>query len=185
MPLHRAGGGSIGALRSRYLRGNRRYTGLCKVTFTYYPGSLMMGIVARQGLSVKSYVNFLILPYSHIEHCLLVLYHCLEVKTRFAFQTSNPHAVWQAILRASLQHSSFSVEKFSRWLRTICTISLSRNTEADRTKAIGYIEQALTVIEDHSESLGDNKVSTLLMFEWSEFSECLPRFTPWMNVNGC
>ena len=69
---------------------------------------------------------------------------------------------WQTILRSTLQHSSFSVEKFSRWLRTICTISLSRNTDSDRTKAIGYIEQALTVMKDHCESHGDESEVYLL-----------------------
>ena len=58
----------------------------------------------------------------------------------------------EAILRASLEHSSLSIEKFSRWLRAICTISLARNTPADKVKAIGYVEQALSVIEDHSDS---------------------------------
>jgi len=51
---------------------------------------------------------------------------------------------------ASLDHKALSVERFSRWLRAICTIILARNTAADRTKAIGYVEQALTVIEDHN-----------------------------------
>lgn len=41
-----------------------------------------------------------------------------------------------------------SVEKFARWLRAICTILLSRNSQADRKKAITYAEQALTVMED-------------------------------------
>jgi len=41
------------------------------------------------------------------------------------------------------------VEKFSRWLRTICSINLARNTVADRLKAIGYVEQALNVMEDY------------------------------------
>jgi hypothetical protein len=50
---------------------------------------------------------------------------------------------------ASLVHKALSVERFSRWLRVICTIILARNTAADRTKAVGYVEQALTVIEDH------------------------------------
>ncbi len=40
------------------------------------------------------------------------------------------------------------MEKFSRWLRAICTILLSRNSQADRKKAITYAEQALTVMED-------------------------------------
>ena len=116
-----------------------------------------------------------------------MLYHCLEVKTCSALRTSDLHAIWQAILRASLQHSSFSVEKFSRWLRTICTISLSRNTETDRTKAVGYIEQALTVMKDHCESHGDeNNVSTRFLFKRFGFSDSRPlRSTLWMNVNGC
>ena len=43
-----------------------------------------------------------------------------------------------------------SVEKFSRWLRAICTILLSRNSAADRTKAIGYVEQAVGVLQEHA-----------------------------------
>lgn len=58
----------------------------------------------------------------------------------------------KALLRASLDHSHLSVDKFSRWLRAICTIILARNTAADRAKAIGYVEQALAVIEDNHES---------------------------------
>ncbi|KAI0935752.1 hypothetical protein AcV5_004080 [Taiwanofungus camphoratus] len=56
----------------------------------------------------------------------------------------------EAILHASLDRSALSVDKFSRWLRAICTILLSRNTAADRIKAIGYVEQAVQVLEDHS-----------------------------------
>jgi len=59
--------------------------------------------------------------------------------------------VLEAILHSSLDHSSLSVEKFSRWLRAICTILLSRNTASDRAKAIGYVEQAVTVMEAHGE----------------------------------
>ena len=43
------------------------------------------------------------------------------------------------------------MEKFSRWLRSICTILLSRNGEADRVKAIGYMEQAVAVLEEHGD----------------------------------
>ncbi|KAJ6568977.1 meiosis protein SPO22/ZIP4 like-domain-containing protein [Mycena capillaripes] len=57
----------------------------------------------------------------------------------------------EAILRASLDQNSLSVDKFSRWLRAICTIILARNTPADRLKAIGYVEQAVSVIEDNCE----------------------------------
>lgn len=63
----------------------------------------------------------------------------------------------QAILHASLDCSSISVEKFSRWLRAICTILLSRNTHEDRTKAIGYVEQAIAVLEEHSEDKQDGE----------------------------
>ncbi|KAL0950560.1 hypothetical protein HGRIS_007363 [Hohenbuehelia grisea] len=57
----------------------------------------------------------------------------------------------EAILHSCLDHSALSVEKFSRWLRAICTIILSRNTPTDRVKAIGYIEQAQGVIEEHQD----------------------------------
>ncbi|PBK89275.1 SPO22-domain-containing protein, partial [Armillaria gallica] len=50
----------------------------------------------------------------------------------------------QSILRASLDHNSLSIDKFSRWLRALCTIMIARN---DRLKAVGYVEQAVGVIE--------------------------------------
>ncbi|KAI8983311.1 meiosis protein SPO22/ZIP4 like-domain-containing protein [Trametes punicea] len=56
----------------------------------------------------------------------------------------------EAILHASLDRAVLSIEKFSRWLRAICTILLSRSSPADRTKAIGYVEQAVGVLQDHS-----------------------------------
>lgn len=55
----------------------------------------------------------------------------------------------EAILHASLDQQSLSVEKFSRWLRAICTSLLSRNTAPDRLKAVGYIEQAISVLKEH------------------------------------
>ncbi|KAK7461310.1 sporulation-specific protein 22 [Stygiomarasmius scandens] len=58
----------------------------------------------------------------------------------------------EAILHASLDNNTLSVEKFSRWLRAICTIILARNTPADRVKAIGYVEQAVSVMEQSIES---------------------------------
>ena len=61
------------------------------------------------------------------------------------------YAALEAILHACLNHSCISVEKFSRWLRAICTILLAKNTSPDRVKAIGYIEQAVTVIEDNNQ----------------------------------
>ncbi|KAI0762520.1 meiosis protein SPO22/ZIP4 like-domain-containing protein [Fomes fomentarius] len=59
-------------------------------------------------------------------------------------------AALEAILHASLDRAVLSVEKFSRWLRAICTILLSRNSAPDRTKAIGYVEQAVGVLQEHA-----------------------------------
>ncbi|KAI0327295.1 hypothetical protein GY45DRAFT_1355763 [Cubamyces sp. BRFM 1775] len=59
-------------------------------------------------------------------------------------------AALEAILHASLDRAALSIEKFSRWLRAICTILLSRSSPADRIKAIGYVEQAVGVLQDHS-----------------------------------
>ncbi|KAI0063230.1 hypothetical protein BV25DRAFT_1899548 [Artomyces pyxidatus] len=71
-------------------------------------------------------------------------------------------AAIEAILHASLERSSLSVEKFSRWLRAICTMLLSRNTAPDRLKAIGYIEQAISVLEEHGgDQDGEEEVTHL------------------------
>ncbi|KAI0757464.1 meiosis protein SPO22/ZIP4 like-domain-containing protein [Daedaleopsis nitida] len=59
-------------------------------------------------------------------------------------------AALEAILHASLDRAVLSVEKFSRWLRAISTILLSRNSTADRTKVIGYVEQAVGVLQEHA-----------------------------------
>ncbi|KAJ8488783.1 hypothetical protein ONZ51_g3351 [Trametes cubensis] len=66
-----------------------------------------------------------------------------------------------AILHASLDRAALSIEKFSRWLRAICTILLSRSSPADRIKAIGYVEQAVGVVQDHSAE-GDPQVPIFL-----------------------
>ncbi|KAH0838692.1 hypothetical protein J3R83DRAFT_7020 [Lanmaoa asiatica] len=55
----------------------------------------------------------------------------------------------EGILHACLTNSHLSLEKFSRWLRSICTILLSQGTVADRSKAIQYMEQASAVLEEH------------------------------------
>ncbi|KAI0318005.1 meiosis protein SPO22/ZIP4 like-domain-containing protein [Amylostereum chailletii] len=57
----------------------------------------------------------------------------------------------EIILHASLDAQTLSVDKFSRWLRAICTMLLSRNAAPDRLKAVGYVEQALAVLTEHSE----------------------------------
>jgi len=61
----------------------------------------------------------------------------------------------EGILHACLTNSHLSLEKFSRWLRSICTILLSQGTVADRSKAIQYVEQASAVLEEHG-SLVEN-----------------------------
>ncbi|PFH47189.1 hypothetical protein AMATHDRAFT_152745, partial [Amanita thiersii Skay4041] len=77
---------------------------------------------------------------------------------------------------ASLDHGSFSVERFSRWLRAICTIILARNTAADRLKAIGYIEQAANVMEsthDSDEPYPTDERQWLLGTAYNTGVECL------------
>ncbi|KAF8446396.1 hypothetical protein L210DRAFT_982867 [Boletus edulis BED1] len=66
--------------------------------------------------------------------------------------SSSPLVLYEAlegILHACLTNSHLSLEKFSRWLRSICTILLSQGTVADRSKAIQYMEQASAVLEEH------------------------------------
>jgi hypothetical protein len=53
------------------------------------------------------------------------------------------------MLLACLNKSVLDIEKFSRWLRAICSILLARNRPSDRVKALGYIEQAVEVMKDH------------------------------------
>lgn len=58
----------------------------------------------------------------------------------------------EATLHACLARGHFSLEKFSRWLRAICIILLTRATGADRSKAIGYVDQAIAVLEEHGDA---------------------------------
>ncbi|GJE98003.1 SPO22 domain-containing protein [Phanerochaete sordida] len=75
-------------------------------------------------------------------------------------------AALEAILHASLDRASLSVEKFSRWLRAICTILLSRNSSADRAKALRYVEQAVAVLEEHTDDLHDENVYPMDERQW-------------------
>ncbi|EPS99649.1 hypothetical protein FOMPIDRAFT_1124216, partial [Fomitopsis schrenkii] len=96
----------------------------------------------------------------------------------------------EAILHASLDRGSLSIDKFSRWLRAICTMLLSRNTAEDRTKAIGYVEQAVHVLEDHTqdadfglrEAYPIDERQWLLGTSYNTGIECLQRvvFSRWM-----
>lgn len=66
----------------------------------------------------------------------------------------------KAILYASLDRGAVAVEKFSRWLRAVCTILMASNRPEDRRKAASYIEQAADVIRDNPEVDNDeNDVS--------------------------
>ncbi|KAL5534754.1 hypothetical protein ACEPAG_1218 [Sanghuangporus baumii] len=64
----------------------------------------------------------------------------------------------ESLLRACLDHENLSVEKFSRWLRAICSILLSRNSSSDRGKAISYVEQALVVLENQDSTGPEEQV---------------------------
>jgi hypothetical protein len=43
-----------------------------------------------------------------------------------------------------------SMVKFSRWLRVLVNILLKRGNDADRVKAVGYVEQAAGVMASHT-----------------------------------
>ncbi|KAG1809768.1 uncharacterized protein HD556DRAFT_1223242, partial [Suillus plorans] len=58
----------------------------------------------------------------------------------------------EATLHACLARGHFSLEKFARWLRAMCVILLTRATGADRSKAIGYVDQAIAVLEEHGDA---------------------------------
>ncbi|KAH8101409.1 hypothetical protein BXZ70DRAFT_1007244 [Cristinia sonorae] len=75
-------------------------------------------------------------------------------------------AALEAILHASLDRMSLSITKFSRWLRAICSILLSRSTPADRAKAIGYVEQAAAVMEEYVETQEGDDVYPIDERQW-------------------
>jgi hypothetical protein len=81
-----------------------------------------------------------------------VLFAALEVQPDALHPVYLSSCVVQALLHASLDRNSLSVQKFSRWLRGTCTILLCRNTSADRLKAVGYVEQAIAVMDDNNET---------------------------------
>ncbi|KAG1746972.1 meiosis protein SPO22/ZIP4 like-domain-containing protein [Suillus lakei] len=58
----------------------------------------------------------------------------------------------EATLHACLALGHFSLEKFSRWLRAMCIILLTRATGSDRSKAVGYVDQAIAVLEEHGDA---------------------------------
>ncbi|KAF9508011.1 hypothetical protein BS47DRAFT_1320937 [Hydnum rufescens UP504] len=72
----------------------------------------------------------------------------------------------ERILHTCLNRNMFAVEKFSRWLRAICTILLARNRPPDRLKALTYIEQATDVVRDNSESVDGEEVYPMDERQW-------------------
>ncbi|CUA77764.1 hypothetical protein RSOLAG22IIIB_06771 [Rhizoctonia solani] len=65
------------------------------------------------------------------------------------------YSALEAMLRSSLKSKNISVDKFSRWLRALCTILLARNRQQDRASALSFIEQAVEVIKDNKDESGD------------------------------
>ncbi|KAG8742123.1 hypothetical protein FRC10_001993 [Ceratobasidium sp. 414] len=61
----------------------------------------------------------------------------------------------KVMLRASLDSKHMSIDKFSRWLRALCTILLGRNKQQDRANALSFIEQAVEVIKENENESGD------------------------------
>lgn len=64
------------------------------------------------------------------------------------------------MLRSSLDTKHISIEKFSRWLRALCTILLARNKQQDRANALSFIEQAVEVIKENHDESGDQVCDT-------------------------
>ncbi|KAJ6559308.1 meiosis protein SPO22/ZIP4 like-domain-containing protein [Mycena sp. CBHHK59/15] len=111
---------------------------------------IVTDVVSSGPLGVDTYEAIADILWAEPECPINVLSNGLEVCLPVSRITMNATSS-KAILRASLDQNSLSVEKFSRWLRGICTIILARNTPSDRVKAIGYVEQAISVIEDNKE----------------------------------
>ncbi|KAF8913470.1 hypothetical protein CPB85DRAFT_1375650 [Mucidula mucida] len=82
----------------------------------------------------------------------------------------------------SLDYNLLSIEKFSRWLRTICITVLARNSLTDRAKAISYVEQAVSVIEqsiDSDEAYPMDERFWLLSMSYNTGFECLESAFTW------
>ncbi|KAF8599254.1 hypothetical protein BDV93DRAFT_609374 [Ceratobasidium sp. AG-I] len=75
--------------------------------------------------------------------------------TEEACPTDVLYSALEAMLRSSLDSKHISIEKFSRWLRALCTILLARNKQQDRANALSFIEQAVEVIKENPDESGD------------------------------
>lgn len=117
-------------------------------------------IVKSGSLALDTYEAIADILWSDKETPVNVLYSCLEKLL---------HGISQV-------KEGFCPQRFSRWLRGLCTIGLSRNTAGDRLKTIGYIEQALSVLEQYHE--GDqvypvDERQWLLATAYNTGTECL------------
>ncbi|PVG03379.1 hypothetical protein CPB86DRAFT_810987 [Serendipita vermifera] len=107
----------------------------------------------------------------------------------------------ESILSATTQQGRLSVKKFSRWLRALCTILLSRGKVTDRQKALSYMNQAIDILKTQTEVPDEDRfpleekqwlistafntgVECVSSFqtqearEWYEVAVILCRFTP-------
>ncbi|KAG5643053.1 hypothetical protein DXG03_001631 [Asterophora parasitica] len=112
---------------------------------------LVKDIVSSGPLALGTYeaiADILVCPWDHVPTKIRADYSFIHPSSGRKEIARSMEGRFEALLRASLDYNHLSVEKFSRWLRAICTIILARNTAEDRVKAIGYLEQALSVIED-------------------------------------
>ncbi|KAF8310846.1 hypothetical protein DL93DRAFT_2099158 [Clavulina sp. PMI_390] len=54
----------------------------------------------------------------------------------------------EALLHVCLDRKTLEIEKFSRWLRALCSTLLAKNRSSDRLKVLAYIEQGIEVIKE-------------------------------------
>ncbi|KIK46084.1 hypothetical protein CY34DRAFT_22194 [Suillus luteus UH-Slu-Lm8-n1] len=95
---------------------------------------------------------FIVETASHLSDWTTVLATEASRSDRDALETYEAFADALATLQACLARGHFSLEKFARWLRAMCIILLTRATEADRSKAVGYVDQAIAVLEEHGDA---------------------------------
>lgn len=56
-----------------------------------------------------------------------------------------------------MQKEALSIRRFSRWMRAVCSILLSRNRPAERAKALSYVQQAIEILKDPNDSAPDSE----------------------------
>jgi hypothetical protein len=89
------------------------------------------------------------------------------------------------MLRSSLDSKHISINKFSRWLRALCTILLARNKQQDRANALSFIEQAVEVIRENTDEGGDHVCANVhYMSARSNPDMCICRYMRMTNENG-